>query len=132
MKKNFLIKYTTKKSVKQTVENLLEAVVANNFGVMHIHNLKETMAKKGVDFKHECIIVEVCNPHQAKKVLDSNMNLSAALPCRISVYEENGETHLVTLKPTDVFTMLNPNELDNTACEVEKTLTNIMLDAIVE
>ena len=50
------------------------------------------MAKKGVEFAHECLIFEVCQPQQAKKVLDENMSVSTALPCRISIYEEDGKT----------------------------------------
>jgi Domain of unknown function DUF302 len=30
----------------------------------------------------------VCNPHQTKKVLEANLEISTALPCRISVYQE--------------------------------------------
>jgi uncharacterized protein (DUF302 family) len=40
------------------------------------------MAKKGVEFAHECLIFEVCQPQQAKKVLEQNMSVSTALPCR--------------------------------------------------
>ena len=70
---------------------LQAAVQANRFGVMQVHNLKETMAKKGVEFERECLIFEVCQPQQAKKVLDQNMSVSTALPCRISIYEEGGK-----------------------------------------
>jgi uncharacterized protein (DUF302 family) len=41
---------------------LQAAVQANHFGVMQVHNLKETMTKKGVDFAHECLVFEVCQP----------------------------------------------------------------------
>ena len=77
---------TTQKSVKDTAIALQAAVIANKFGVMQIHNLQETMTKKGVEFNHECLIFEVCNPMQAKKVLDADLSISTALPCRISVY----------------------------------------------
>lgn len=50
-----------------------------------VHNLKETTSKKGVGFARECLIFEVCQPQQAKKVLDENMSISTALPCRISI-----------------------------------------------
>jgi uncharacterized protein (DUF302 family) len=49
---------------------LQAAVQANHFGVMPVHNLKETMAKKGVEFAHECLIFEVCQPQQAKNNAD--------------------------------------------------------------
>jgi uncharacterized protein (DUF302 family) len=48
---------------------------------MQVHNLKETTTKKGVEFARECLIFEVCQPQQAKKVLDENMSISTALPC---------------------------------------------------
>src|ERR1035438_8722982 len=89
-----LIKLSTDKTVSETAAALQTAVQANYFGVMQVHNLKETMAKKGVEFPRECLIFEVCQPQQAKKVLDQNMNVSTALPCRISIYEEGGKTIL--------------------------------------
>src|ERR1035441_4465483 len=95
-----LIRIRTDKSVSEAAAALQVAVQDNHFCVMHVHNLKETMAKKGVAFTRECLIFEVCQPQQAKKVLDQDMSVSTALPCRISIYEEGGKTVLATLKPT--------------------------------
>ena len=83
-----LIKRSTDKTPSEAAVALQAAVEADHFGVMQVHNLKETMVKKGVEFAHECLIFEVCQPQQAKKVLDENMSVSTALPCRISIYEE--------------------------------------------
>lgn len=69
----------------------------NRFGVMQVHNLKETMIKKGMEFPRVCLIFEVCQPQQAKKVLEQNMSVSTALPCRISIYEEGGEDAIITI-----------------------------------
>ena len=96
-----LIKMESKKSLDQVCQDLEKAVMANKFGVMTIHNLNETMAKKGVQFDRPCRIFEVCNPHQAKKVLEKNINISTFLPCRISVFTEGDRVVLTTLKPTD-------------------------------
>lgn len=60
---------STDKTVSETAAALQAAVQANHFGVMQIHNLKETMAKKGVEFARECLIFEVCQPQQAKNVV---------------------------------------------------------------
>jgi uncharacterized protein (DUF302 family) len=121
-----LFKLSTDKTVSETSAAVQAAVEANHFGVMQVHNLKETMAKKGVEFAHECLIFEVCQPQQAKKVLDQNMSVSTALPCRISVYEENGKTVLATLKPTSLLAMFNVPQLQQVAQEVEDTLVKIM------
>jgi len=65
------------------------------------------MAKKRVEFGRECLIFEVCQPQQAKKVLEENMSISTVLPSRISLYEERGKTILATLKPTALLTLFN-------------------------
>ncbi len=124
-----LIKSTTEKSVSETAEALHVAVQAHHFGVMQVHNLQETMIKKGVEFDHACLIFEVCQPQQAKKVLEKNMSVSTALPCRISVYEEGGSTILATLKPTTLLALLDKPQLAGMAQEVEDTIVTIMKEA---
>jgi len=124
-----LIKLATNKSVAEAAVALQAAVQANHFGVMQVHNLKETMEKKGVAFERECLIFEVCQPQQAKKVLDQNMSVSTALPCRISIYEEGGKAILATLKPTTLLAMFNTPQLEGVAQEVEDTIVKIMKEA---
>jgi uncharacterized protein (DUF302 family) len=124
-----LVKLSTDKTVSEAAAALQTAVQANQFGVMQVHNLKETMAKKGVEFARECLIFEVCQPRQAKKVLDQNMGVSTALPCRISIYEEDGKTILATLKPTTLLAMFNAPQLKGVAQEVEDTIVKIMKEA---
>lgn len=71
-----LIKMTTHKTLSQTGTDLQAAAQKHRFGVMHVHNLRETMAKKDVQLGRECLIYEVCLPQQAKKVLDQNLSVS--------------------------------------------------------
>ncbi len=125
-----LIKLSTDKTVSEVAAALQIAVPANHFGIMQVHNLQETMTKKGVEFTRECQIFEVCQPQQAKKVLEQNMSISTALPCRISLYREDGKTILATLKPTTLLAMFNSPLLAGAAQEVEDTITKIMQEAI--
>lgn len=127
--KSMLIKFSTNKTVAEAAAALQIAVPANHFGVMQVHNLKETMVRKGVEFDRECLILEVCQPQQAKKVLDENMSVSTALPCRISIYVENGKTVLATLKPTALLAMFNTPQLKEVAQEVEDTIVKIMKES---
>lgn len=124
-----LIKLSTKKNVSEAAAALEAAIQNNHFGLMQVHNLKETMRKKGIEFTRECLIFEVCQPQQAKKVLDQNMSVSTALPCRISIYEEDGKTILATLKPTILLGMFNSPQLKGVAQEVEDTIMKIMNEA---
>ena len=124
-----LVTRSTHKTVSDTAAALDAAVQAHHFGVMQVHNLKETMLKKGVEFTRDCLIFEVCQPQQAKRVLDENMSVSTALPCRISIYEEGGQTILATLKPTTLLAMFNTPQLAGVAQDVEATIIAIMEDA---
>ena len=126
-----LFKLTSEKSVSAVATALQAAVQVNHFGVMQIHNLKETMSKKGIEFGPECLIFEVCQPQQAKKVLEQNLGLSTALPCRISVYQENGKTVLATLKPTTLLATFKEPKLQLVAQEVEDSIFKIMREAAI-
>jgi uncharacterized protein (DUF302 family) len=126
-----LIKLSTDKTVSEAAAALQAAVQNNHFGVMQVHNLKETMTKKGVEFARECLIFEVCQPQQAKKVLDANMSVSTALPCRISIYEEGGKTVLAALNPTTLLAMFNTPQLAGVAKEVEAAMLKIMKEAAI-
>ena len=124
-----LYEVITKRTPQQAGQALEEAAQKHQFGVLSIHDLKQTMAKKGVEFSKECLIYEVCNPFQAKKVLEANPSISTALPCRISVFEEGDHTKLSTIKPTEMLGMFGNKELGPVAEEVEEVIVAMMNEA---
>lgn len=73
----------TPKSFSQASTDLEAAVIRHGFGVLHVHDLGNTLRSKGMAFEDECKVFEVCNPGQAAKVLAIDMRLNMALPCRI-------------------------------------------------
>ena len=87
------------------------------------------MREKGADFQGECLIYKECNPFQAKKVLENNLELSTVLPCRISVYRTEGGYTLATLKPTSLVELFQREGLRRVAEEVERTIVSIMQEA---
>jgi uncharacterized protein (DUF302 family) len=117
------------KSLERVIEALPLAVARHSFGVLGVHDLRAKMAEKSVPFARECRIFEVCNPHQAKRVLEANLEISTALPCRISVYEEGGRTRLATIRPTALIGLYSSPELKSVANEVEHALMAIMSEA---
>ncbi len=119
----------SRKPLARVLTDLEQAVARHKFGVLGAHDLKAKMAEKGVPFERECRIVEVCNPHQAKKVLETNLEISTALPCRISVYEDGGHVKLATIRPTALIDMYRSPELKGVAVEVEETVVRIMAEA---
>lgn len=110
----------TSKSFSQAAEDLDAAVKRNGFGVLHVHDLGNTLRSKGIAFTEECKVFEVCNPAQAAKVLATDMRLNMALPCRISVYTERGKTKIGLIKPEALLSMLSLDAaLQQVAQEVE-------------
>ncbi|HXD97203.1 MAG TPA: DUF302 domain-containing protein [Candidatus Acidoferrum sp.] len=122
----------SRKPLDRVVKDLEAAVARHKFGVLGVHDLKAKMADKGVTFDAECRIVEVCNPQQAKNVLEANLEISTALPCRISVYQQGGITRLATIKPTALLDLYSTSGLQVVAREVEAALEAIMKEAATD
>jgi len=99
----------TQKSFEQTSLDLEVESQKLGFGVLHVHNMGETLRSKGIDFIENCKIFEICNPVQANKILSIDMKLNTALPCRISVFTENGITKIGLIKPSEMFATLSEN-----------------------
>jgi uncharacterized protein (DUF302 family) len=120
----------TDKSFDQAVTDLESAVKRLGFGVLYVHDLGTTLRNKGVDFNEECKIFEVCNPVQAAKVLAADMRLNMALPCRISVFTEKGNTKIGLIKPVQMLSALSQDAaLIQVAKEVEEKIIGMVDEA---
>jgi len=118
------------KPVAQATEDLKAAVARHGFGVLHEYDLQATLAGKGFDLANECRILEICNPGQAFEVLSEEMDMNIALPCRVSVYSEDGRTKLAMAKPTDLLGQLSDSpKLVDIAEEVEQKTTAMIDEA---
>lgn len=110
----------TDKPFEQASTDLDAVVKRLGFGVLHIHDLGATLRSKGIAFEEECKVFEVCNPGQAAKVLATDMRLNMALPCRISVFTEKGQTKIGLIKPVQMLSALSQDAaLVQVAREVE-------------
>ena len=111
----------TDKTFVQASIDLESSVESLGFGVLHVHDLGETLRSKGIDFEENCRVFEICNPTQAARVLSSDMRLNMALPCRISIFTENGSTKIGLIKPAQMLVALSENQaLLEVANEVEE------------
>jgi uncharacterized protein (DUF302 family) len=118
------------KSFEDAVTDLEAAVKRNDFGVLHIHDLGNTLRSKGIAFAENCKVFEVCNPGQAAKVLSTDMRLNMALPCRISVYTEHGKTKIGMIKPVPLLAELSQEPfLAKVAQEVEAKTVKMIDEA---
>ena len=120
----------SEKSFEQASIDLEAAVKRHQFGVLHVHDLGSTLRSKGVAFSDECKVFEVCNPGQAAKVMGLDMRLNMALPCRISVYTEQGQTRIGLIKPAQMLAGLSQDPaLLQIANEVEAQTLQMVNEA---
>ncbi len=119
----------SRKSIGEVRQRFEDASAARKFGVQGIHNVTATLQGKGLDFDRKLYIYELCNPGAAKKVLDANVSISTALPCRVSIYLDGTDVVLQTIKPTMMLQMFNEPTLEGTAKEVETAIEEIMREA---
>lgn len=129
--KNSTITRTSKAPLQDVCARLPAIAAQHKFGVLGIHDLKEKMNSKGVPFERACSVFEVCNPQQAQRILSADISVSAALPCRISVFSERGETVLATIDPGALLALFAPGQKgsEEIAGEVRSELIAIMEEA---
>lgn len=118
----------TAKPFDQAVADLDTAVRRHGFGVLHVHDLGGTLRGKGVEFTEQCKVFEVCNPEQAAKVLAADMRINMALPCRISVYTENGGTRIGLIRPKEMLTSLSDDAALGAVADEVESKTIAMVD----
>ena len=130
MKNDFVITRATALPLATVCSRLPEVATSHKFGVLATHNLREKMESKGVPFNRECRVIEACNPQQARDVLSQAIEISTALPCRISVYTEGKETRIGMLRPAQMLAGLSADpSIAAIAREVEEKTVRMVDDA---
>jgi uncharacterized protein (DUF302 family) len=120
----------TDKTFEEASADLHAAVQVHGFGLLAVHDLGHILRSKGIDFTEDCRVFEVCNPQQAARVLRHDLTLAMALPCRISVYTEAGQTRIGMIRPEGMLSSLSSDpELMEVARQVEASTKAIIQTA---
>lgn len=95
------------------------------FRVLHTHDVAATLAEKG--FPREPLkIVEVCNARIASEALEKDAEIAVMLPCPISVYVQDGKTHISTMLPSAMVLFFPVAGVDELVGLVEDAVRQIM------
>lgn len=125
MKNTFDYTVETNKSFDEAVSAIEAKSKEKGFGVLHIHDVKATLASKGFD-REPLKIIEICNAKYASQVLAKDIKISLMLPCPISVYVENGKTYISTLMPKVIAEFYPQADIQAIAEEVDKIILSIV------
>lgn len=112
----------TRGDLDQVEARLQASIVEQGYGVLGSIDLKDRMAQKGVELEPSCRVFEVCNPHKAKGVLERDMSIATALPCRVAIYESGDELVIGMMRPTAILAQFEQPGLEGEAQQVERDL----------
>ncbi|MBL0385630.1 DUF302 domain-containing protein [Tumebacillus sp. ITR2] len=119
----------TDKTIDEAVAAVEASLKQHKFGVLWQLDLPKKLQEKGVDYEQPYRILEVCNPVEAKRVLTQNPLVGYFLPCKVVVYEDNGQTKIGMPKPTVMMGVVNDPALAEIAQGVEDTLIKALEEA---
>jgi len=92
-----IYKITTDKPLETVKSELEEHSKQNGFGVLYSYEFKKILQTKGFPIEKDITVYELCNPSAAQEALIQMPEISIFLPCRLSIFEENGKTVLSTI-----------------------------------
>lgn len=125
MKNKFDYTVETNKSFDEAVSAIEAKSKEKGFGVLHIHDVKATLAGKGFD-REPLKVIEICNAKYASEVLSKDIKISLMLPCPISVYVEGGKTYISTLMPKVIAAFYPEAGIQSIAEEVDRIVLSIV------
>ena len=123
---NFTHTVKTEKSINNAITDLTKNLKEIGFGVLETLDFKKILTEKGLEFADNYKLMEVCNPHLAKQVLESNPDLGLLLPCTIAVYQKDNENFISLAKPTSLLSMVSDKNLKFSGEEIENGLIKII------
>lgn len=121
---NIVYEKITTKNLNDSIKSLEDNLKKHGFGILWQLNFKEKLEEKGLEFKDDFVILEVCNPKQAKEVLEENIHIGYVLPCKMVVRSENNKTYIGMTSPEILIGLFESPELREIAKKVEEALRN--------
>ncbi|HYS82392.1 MAG TPA: DUF302 domain-containing protein [Anaeromyxobacteraceae bacterium] len=105
--------FTLRKHSQQRFDAVLSQLPGllqeEGFGVLTRIDVADTLKQKiGVDFRRYQIL-GACNPKLAHRVLSTDLEVGAMLPCNVVVYEgDDGGTVVLAIDPLQAIAAANP------------------------
>jgi uncharacterized protein (DUF302 family) len=119
--------YTVKtdKSFEQAAVDIRKAVEAKGWTVLQVYDMKEMLAVKGFEFSN-LKLFEICNAKYAYQFLKEDSLISLCMPCRISLYEKNGEILISGMRPVMIGEFFPDLDLGELPLKVDEDLRGIV------
>lgn len=118
------------KSFYEASVDLEEVILRLGFSLLHVHDLGAALADKDSQFDEEAKVYEIASPRLVERLLAIDVRLSMALPCRITVYTEDGVTRIGMIRPSAQWSALSAEtSVGRVARELEDKLIQLVDEA---
>lgn len=117
-------------TLKETVNNLKNAVSSMNFRLIRVQNLDTGLAEKGKEDKNQVIIYS-CNFNLLDQALKIDPRVGLFLPCRVTVVEHEGKVLVMFANPHRMSEIFNNNELDNMCIDLKSVYEEMIDEALL-
>lgn len=116
---------TTNKGFDQAVQSAQDETVKAGLQVLYVHDVQKTLAEKGFQ-RDPFKIVEICSAKYAHQFLNKDMRIGLCLPCKINVYEKDGQIFISGFRPTLLSQFFPGLGLEEKAKEIDQIIRNII------
>lgn len=128
----FTYKISSKLPIKKIHEKVPAACEQYKFALLQTYVYHDIVAGKGFPIDREVYIYEICQAKTAAGMLSDFPHFSLFMPCKLALYENNGETVIATMNMGAVLDAVRSNsELFKDATSLFNTL-KILMDNLSE
>jgi len=113
LKQQMFVVYESQFGFDKTVNTIIESAEDHMWSVQHSYDIQASLDKHGYAVQ-PVKVFSLCKPEHASKILGSGEEriVSALMPCRISVYEQDGTVY-VSMLNSGLFSRLLGNKVRN-------------------
>lgn len=123
----FTYKISSKRSIEKVTEKVPAACERHKFALLQTYVYHDIVAGKGFPIDRKVYIYEICQAKTAAGMLTGFPHFSIFMPCKLAIYENNGETVISTMNMGVVLDAVRSNsELFNDATSLFISLKSLM------
>lgn len=128
----FTYEISSKLPINEVHEKVPVACEQNKFALLQTYVYHDIVEGKGFPIDRKVYIYEICQAKTAAEMLTDFPHFSIFMPCKLAIYEKNGETVISTMNMGAILAAVRSNsELFNDATSLFNTL-KILMDDISE
>lgn len=123
----FTVKEISKQEIEKIIPKVGEALEMHKFSLLQTFVYHEIVESKGFPIQRKVYIYEICQAKVAAMMLTDNPEFSIFMPCKIAIYENEGNTVISTMNMEIMLNAVKGNKnLYTEALSLFKTLTALL------